>query len=315
VQGSQSLQVMASQDKKAVIAALFANLGIAVAKFVGFLVTRSSSMLAESAHSVADSGNQALLLLGGRMARRPKSEEHPFGYGRERYFWSFIVALVLFALGALFSLAEGFAKLREVHEPESLGVAIGILVVAVLMEAYSFRTAIHESDQLRGRESWWSFIRHTRDPELPVVLLEDFGALIGLGLALIGVVLAKFVAPVFDAYATLAIGVLLGIIAIILAIEMKSLLIGESARSSDITAIRAAIEEIPEVERLLHMRTMHVGPDELFVGAKVELNGELTFDQVAQTINATEQRIRERCPRVGILYLEPDIYSPDSTRM
>ncbi|MGH3112587.1 MAG: cation diffusion facilitator family transporter [Gaiellaceae bacterium] len=305
---------MASGGTKAIVAALFANLGIAVAKFVGFLVTRSSSMLAESVHSVADSGNQALLLLGGRMARRPESEERPFGHGRERYFWSFVVAVVLFALGAVFSLGEGFAKLREPHEPESLGIAIGILVVALVLEAFSLRTAIIECNRTRGGESWWGFIRHSRNPELPVVLLEDLGAQVGLVLALIGVVLAKFVAPVFDAYATLAIGTLLGVIAVVLAVEMKSLLIGESARASDIVAIRAAIEEIPEIDRVIHMRTMHVGPDELFVGAKVEMDPELTFAQVAQTINATEQRIRERCPLVGILYLEPGVYSPDSSR-
>ncbi|MGH8896511.1 MAG: cation diffusion facilitator family transporter [Egibacteraceae bacterium] len=302
---------MASGGTKAVVAALVANLGIAVAKFVGFLFTRSSSMLAESVHSVADSGNQALLLLGGRMARRPESEEHPFGYGRERYFWSFIVALVLFALGALFSLGEGFAKLREPHAPESLGVAIGILLVAIVLEAGSFRTAVHESNQIRGTQSWWRFIRHTRNPELPVVLLEDLGALIGLVLALIGVVLAKFVAPVFDAYATLAIGTLLGIIAIILATEMKSLLIGESAYPGVVAAIRNAIEETPEVERVIHMRTVHIGPEELFVGAKVELDRKLTFAQVARTINVAEQRVRERCPQVGIFYVEPDVYSPD----
>ncbi|MGH8883915.1 MAG: cation diffusion facilitator family transporter [Egibacteraceae bacterium] len=305
---------MASGGTKAVVAALVANLGIAVAKFVGFLITRSSSMLAESVHSVADSGNQALLLLGGRMARRPESEEHPFGYGRERYFWSFIVALVLFTLGALFSLGEGFAKLGEPHAPESLGVAIGILLVAIVLEAGSFRTAVHESNRVRGTESWWRFIRHTRNPELPVVLLEDLGALVGLVLALIGVVLAKFVAPVFDAYATLAIGTLLGIIAIILATEMKSLLIGESARPGVVAAIRNAIEETPEVERVIHMRTVHIGPEELLVGAKVELDGRLTFAQVARTINVAEQRVRERCPQVGIFYVEPDVYSPDPGR-
>jgi cation diffusion facilitator family transporter len=305
---------MATENMRAVVAALLANLGIAVAKFVGFLITRSSSMLAESVHSVADSGNQALLLLGGRMARRPESKEHPFGHGRERYFWSFIVALVLFTLGALFSLGEGLAKLRETHEPESLSVAIGILVVAIVMEAVSFRTAVRESNRVRGTESWWGFVRHSRNPELPVVLLEDLGALIGLVLALIGVVLAKFVAPVFDAYATLAIGALLALIAVVLAVEMKSLLIGESARTSDIAAIRAAIEETPEVKRVIHMRTMHLGPDELFVGAKVELDSKLTFDQVARTINMIEARIRKQLPTVAIVYLEPDTHSAEHSR-
>ncbi|MGH8931478.1 MAG: cation diffusion facilitator family transporter [Egibacteraceae bacterium] len=271
-------------------------------------------MLAESVHSVADSGNQALLLLGGKAARKPESQERPFGYGRERYFWSFVVAVVLFTLGALFSLYEGYSKLREPHAPESLSVAIGILVVAIVLEALSFRTAIIEANHVRGGESWWSFIRHSKSPELPVVVLEDLGALVGLVLALIGVVLAQFVDPVFDAYATLAIGVLLGVIAVVLAIEMKSLLIGESARPRDIAAIRSAIEETPEVARVIHMRTMHIGPDELLVGAKVQFNGALSFDDVAKTINATEQRVRERVPLVGILYIEPDVYQPEQSR-
>ncbi len=297
---------------KAVVAALLANAGIAVAKFVGFVITGASSMLAESVHSVADSGNQALLLLGGKAARKPASEERPFGYGRERYFWSFVVAVVLFTLGALFSLYEGYSKLREPHAPESLNVAIGILAVAIVLETLSFRTAIIEANHVRGGESWWSFIRHTKSPELPVVVLEDLGALVGLVLALIGVVLAQFVDPVFDAYATLAIGALLGVIAVVLAIEMKSLLIGESARPRDVAAIRSAIEATPEVARVIHIRTMHIGPDELFVGAKVQLNGALSFDDVAKTINAIEQRVREQVPLVGILYIEPDVYAPSS---
>jgi cation diffusion facilitator family transporter len=304
----------AGSGTKAVVAAMLANAGIAIAKFVGFLITRASSLLAESIHSVADSGNQALLLLGGQAAERPESEERPFGYGRERYFWSFVVAVVLFALGSLFSLYEGFSKLREPHEPESLTVAIVILVVAIVLETFSFRTAIIEANHVRMRESWWNFIRHTKNPELPVVVLEDLGALVGLVLALIGVVLAQFVNPVYDAYATLAIGVLLGVIAIVLAIEMKSLLIGESARSHHIAAIRAAIQEIPEIERVIHMRTMHIGPEELFVGAKIELDSALSFDDVARVINRAERHVRQRVPLVDILYLEPDLYEAERSR-
>jgi cation diffusion facilitator family transporter len=304
----------AKGSTKAVIAAMLANLCIAAAKFVAFLFTGASSMLAESVHSVADTGNQALLLLGGRAAKRPESAERPFGYGRERYFWSFVVAVVLFTLGSLFSLYEGFSKLREPHEPESLTVAIVILLVAIVLEGLSFRTATSEANHVRRRESWWSFIRHTKNPELPVVLLEDFGALVGLAFALVGVVLAKFVDPIFDAYATLAIGLLLGAIAIVLSIEMKSLLIGESARAGDIAAIRAAIEETPAVERIIHMRTMHIGPDELFVGAKVEMDSALSFKDVTQVINTAEHRVRERVPIVGILYIEPDLYEPEHRR-
>ncbi|MBA2577568.1 MAG: cation diffusion facilitator family transporter [Euzebyaceae bacterium] len=297
---------------KAVMAALVANAGIAVAKFVGFLLTGSSAMLAESVHSVADSGNQGLLLLGGRAAQRPASEERPFGSGRERYFWAFVVAVVLFALGALFSLYEGFSKLREPHAPESLGIAIGILCVAIVLEGFSFRTAIVEANHVRHGDSWWAFIRHSRNPELPVVLLEDLGAQVGLVLALIGVVLARYVDPVFDAYATLAIGVLLGVIAVILAIEMKSLLIGEAARPRDITAIRAALERDGTVERIIHMRTVHIGPEQLFVGAKLEMDSALTFDEVARKINDLESRLRAEVPSVEVLYLEPDVYAARS---
>jgi cation diffusion facilitator family transporter len=291
---------------------MLANAGIAVAKFVGFMITQASSMLAEAIHSVADSGNQALLLLGGRQAELPESEERPFGHGRERYFWSFVVAVVLFALGSLFSLFEGYDKLRHPHEPASLSVAIGILVVAIVLEILSFRTACIEANRVRGRESWWGFIRHTRNPELPVVLLEDFGALFGLILALIGVLLAQFVDPVFDAYATIAIGLLLGAIAVLLAIEMKSLLIGEPARPDDLAEIRAAIEETPEVQRLIHLRTQHLGPDELLVAAKVEFDGHLTFDEVARVIGDIEQRVRQRVPQVEYSYIEPDVYAPSA---
>ena len=165
---------------RAVIAALLANVGIAVAKFVGFVITGSASMLAESIHSVADSGNQCLLLLGGRRARREADEAHPFGYGRERYFWAFIVALVLFSLGGAFAIFEGIEKIRHPHEVESPAVAIAILLFAVALETYSFRTAIVEADKIRGDASWWQFIRRSKNPELPVVLLEDLGAEIGL---------------------------------------------------------------------------------------------------------------------------------------
>lgn len=302
---------MAGGSTKAVVAALLANAGIAVAKFVGFVITGSSAMLAESVHSVADSGNQGLLLLGTKRARKPASPDRPFGYGRERFFWAFVVAVVLFALGSLFSLVEGASKLAEPHEPESLGVAVGILVVGILLEGGSFRTAIKEANPLRGRRTWWQFIRQTRNPELPVVVLEDFGALVGLVLALGGVLLASYIDPIWDAYATLAIGGLLGVIAVILAIETKSLLIGEPATAAMLDDIRDALESQPHVERVIHIRTVHLGPEELFVGAKVEMDAELRFDTVAARINALEATVRGRVPSVAVLYVEPDVYHPD----
>ena len=300
---------MAGHGKKAVVAALFANLGIAIAKFVGFFVTGASSMLAEAVHSVADSGNQALLLYGGRAASRAADEEHPFGYGRARYFWAFVVALVLFVLGALFALYEGIEKLRHPHELSSPAVAIGILVVAIGLEIYSFRTAIHEANPLRGGESWVAFIRHARSPELPVVLLEDLGALVGLVLALAGVSLSAATGdPVYDALGTLCIGVLLGIIAVILVVEMKSLLIGEGATPAQLRAIHVALETGPEIRRLIHIKTLHLGPDELLVAAKVEMTAT-TMAELAAGIDTAETRLRAAVPTARVIYLEPDLYT------
>jgi cation diffusion facilitator family transporter len=298
---------VAGDSKKAIVAALIANGGIAIAKFVGFALTGAASLLAEAVHSVADTSNQALLLLGGRRAKIKASELHPFGYGRERYFWSFVVALVLFSLGGLFAIFEGIEKLRHPHEVEDLAIAIGILVFAVCLETYSLFTAVREANHVRGDKGWWQFIRHSRNPELPVVLLEDIGAEIGLFLALGGVIMGHVTGdPRWDALGSLGIGILLVVIAITLAIEMKSLLIGESATSDDLAKIKGAIESTPNVQRLIHMRTQHIGPDELLVGAKLAMDPSLTFTQVADTINAAEANLRAACPVARIVYLEPD---------
>lgn len=293
---------------KAVVAALLANAGIAVAKFVGFLITGSASMLAESIHSVADSGNQGLLLLGGRKAARAADEEHPFGYGRERYFWAFLVAMVLFSLGGAFAMFEGIEKIRHPHEVESPGVAIGILLLAIVLESLSFRTAINEANHVRGDAGWWQFIRRSKNPELPVVVLEDLGALVGLVLALAAVATTLATDdPVYDGIGTLSIGVLLTVIAIILAVEMKSLLIGESADAKVQQQIRAAIESDPAVERLIHMRTQHLGPEELLVGAKISFIGSLSIPDLAAAVNRVESGIRSAAPTARIIYLEPDV--------
>jgi cation diffusion facilitator family transporter len=304
---------MASGSTKAILAALFANLGIAIAKFIGYAFTSSSSMLAEAIHSVADTSNQALLLFGGRQASRDATPEHPFGFGRERYFWSFIVALVLFTLGGLFAIFEGVHKLGEAsHEVSNVEWAIGILVIAIVLESYSFYTAVKESRALKGQASWWEFIRRSRTPELPVVLLEDFGALVGLALALLGVSIAAITGDSrWDAYGTISIGVLLVVIAAVLVFEMKSLLIGESALGSMRKTIVRAIEETPGVNRLLHMRTQHIGPDELLVAAKIQLTPGLDTTRVAAAINQTEKRIREAVPIRCMIYLEPDVFDPD----
>jgi cation diffusion facilitator family transporter len=297
---------------KAVVAALLANAGIAVAKLVGFVITGSASMLAESIHSVADSGNQCLLLLGGRRARRTADREHPFGYGRERYFWAFIVALFLFSLGGAFAIYEGISKIRHPHEVERPEVAVGILVFAILLESISFRTAIKESKQVKGDVSWWQFIRRSKNPELPIVVLEDLGALVGLTLALAAVATTLVTDdPLWDGIGTVNIGVLLTVIAVILAVEMKSLLIGESADRTVQETIRSAIEIEPAVARLIPLRTQHLGPDELLVGAKVSFIGDLTVTELADAVNRVERNVRANVPSVGIMYVEPDVMRTD----
>jgi cation diffusion facilitator family transporter len=293
---------------KAIIAAFLANLGIAIAKFIGFLITRSASLLAESVHSLADTGNQGLLLLGGRRAARSPDREHSFGYGRERYFWAFVVALVLFIGGAVFAIYEGISKIRHPHELESPAVALVILGIAIVLESYSFRTAVVESRVPRAGRSWATFIRESKAPELPVVLLEDLGALIGLVFALAGVTLAVTLdEPVFDGIASLLIGLLLAAIAVTLAVEMKSLLIGESASSEQEAQIRAALGASPEVTSLIHLRTQHLGPDDLLVAAKIEFDKDLTMSQLAEAIDSAEARVRAEVPVARLMFLEPDL--------
>ncbi|WDZ86984.1 cation diffusion facilitator family transporter [Micromonospora cathayae] len=296
---------------KAIVAALLANVGIAVTKFVAFLLTGSSSMLAESIHSVADSGNQGLLLLGGRRAKRRATPQHPFGYGRERYVYAFIVSIVLFSLGGLFALYEAYHKWHDPHGIDSWQwVPVTVLVAAIIMESFSFRTAIVESNHVRGKASWVQFVRRAKAPELPVVLLEDLGALVGLVLALLGVGMTLITGNgEWDAAGTAAIGVLLVVIAVILAIETKSLLLGEGAEAQDVAAIEKAINEGGEVERIIHMKTLYLGPEELLVAAKIAVPPWETADDLAQGINAVESRIRAAVPVARVIYLEPDIYS------
>lgn len=297
-----------STGSRAIMAALTANAGIAAAKFVGFAITGSSAMLAEAVHSVADTSNQGLLLFGQRAARRAADPLHQFGYGRSRYFWSFVVALVLFTLGAVFALYEGYHKISHPEPIKSPAVAVVILVLAIGLESYSFATAIHESRPLLAGGSWWRFIRHSRNPELPVVLLEDAGALLGLIFALAGVGLTVITGnPVFDGAATMAIGALLGAIAVILMVEMHSLLIGEGATTAEVAAIVAAIESTEHVDRLIHLRTEYLGPDELLVAAKIALRSRVQLVTVAATIDAAEAAIRAAVPAVGLIYLEPDL--------
>jgi cation diffusion facilitator family transporter len=297
-------------SRKAIIAAFFANLGIAIAKFVGFLVTSSAGLLAEAGHSLADTGNQGLLLLGGKRSRREADVEHQFGYGRERYFWAFVVALVLFSMGGLFALYEGIQKVRHPHETENLIVAVGILVFAFALESFSLRTAVKEAKHHKPESmGWWKFVRAAKQPELPVVLLEDVGAEIGLFIALCGVLTAQATGnPRWDAVGSISIGVLLVVIAIVLAIETKGLLIGEAAGAGNREAIASAIEGADHVERLIHLRTQHLGPDEILVAAKVEFDADLTLAELAVAIDGSEVRIRDAVPAARLIYIEPDVH-------
>lgn len=299
----------ASGGTKAVAAALVANGGIAIAKFVGFAITGASSMLSEAIHSVADTGNQGLLLLGGRRARREASEEHPFGYGRERYFWSFVVAVVLFALGSLFAIYEGIHKIQHPEQISSPAVALTILGIAIVLEAFSFRTAIVESSALKGDASWWGFLRTSKVPELPVVLLEDAGAMIGLIVATGAITLSIVTGDgTWDGIGSIIIGAVLGVIAVFLCIEMKSLLIGEGVSKHTRAAIRAAVESDDTVVRLIHDRTQYLGPEEVLVGLKVEFAPGLDVGAIAAAVDALEQRVRTAVPEVGPMYVEPDLY-------
>jgi cation diffusion facilitator family transporter len=300
-----------NESTGAILAAFLANAGIAVAKFVGFLITGSSSLLAESIHSVADSGNQGLLFLGGRRAQRPPSPLHPFGYGRSRYFYAFVVAVVLFTVGGLFAIYEGWHKVSDPHDVTSPVVAFAILGVAIGLETYALRTAMKNSRPFKGRKGWIEYIRTARSPELPVLLLEDSAALLGLVFATLGIALALLTGdPVWDGVGTFAIGVLLVLVAIVLAVEMHSLLMGEAADPPTLAKVESALTDGPEVRRLIHILTQHVGPEELLVAAKLEFDPALGVPELVAAIDAAERRVRTAVPIATHLYVEPDVVAP-----
>ena len=305
---------MQEGSKKAIAAAFIANLGIAIAKFVGFLITASAGLLAESFHSLADTGNQGLLLLGSSRGKREPSTRHPFGYGRERYFWAFVVAMILFSLGGLFAIFEGVSKFRHPHETEYLGLAIAVLALAVVLESMSLATAVRETRKIAGRTRLFHFIRESRQPELPVVLLEDIGAETGLVVALFGVVMTSITGnPRWDAVASIVIGVILVVIAMFLASETKSLLIGESVSDTDAEKLVKAIEDQPDVMRIIHIRTQHLSPEQVLVAAKIEFRHSLSNPELAQAIDAVEAQIRLAVPTAEKIFIEPDIFRGENT--
>ena len=299
---------MATTGKKTILAALIANLGIAIAKFVGFAITKSSTMLAEGIHSSADSANQLLLLMGTQRAKREPSSKHPFGYGRERYFWSFVVALILISLGSLFAIYECIEKIRHPHALNNASWAIGILIFGIFIESFSFRTAIVEARTIKGESTWSKFVVRSKQPEIPVVLLEDAGALFGMVIALAAISLVKITGePIWDGIGTLSIGVLLGVIAIILAREMHSLIIGEAASEKDLSKIVNIIENNSQVAQLVEMRTQHLGPDEILIGVRVAFRENLQTKEIANLINQLEADIRIELKNAGPIFIEPEI--------
>ena len=305
---------------KAVVAALLANTGIAVTKFLAFLLTGASSMLAEGIHSVADAGNQCLLLLGGRQARRRPTAEHPFGYGRERYIYAFLVSIVLFSVGGLFALYEAYHKGHELHvthghpddsllDSKWAWVPIVVLLAAIVMESFSLRTAMRETAQVKGDATYLEFVRRAKQPELPVVLLEDVAALCGLVFALLGVGLALLTNNLwFDVIGTALIGLLLVVVAIVLGIETKSLLLGESASVDAEQRITSALRGVDGIESVVHLKTMHLGPDELLVAAKVGFAADQRLLEVATATNVIEARVRQAVPTARVIYVEADVY-------
>jgi cation diffusion facilitator family transporter len=314
--------VSAEGGTKAVVAALLANVGIAVTKFVAFLLTGFSSMLAESIHSVADSGNQALLLIGGKRSKREATEEHPFGFGRERYVYAFIVSIVLFTVGGLFALYEAYHKFHEIHgghgddlfDSRWRLVPLFVLGIAIVLESLSFRTAIVEGSKVRGDHSWWSYIRNAKSPELPVILLEDFAALVGLVAAFVAVGLSLLTENAyFDVAGTAFIGTLLIVVAAVLAVEVKSLLVGEAATPTAVARIRAALTSTDGVDRVIYLKTLHIAPEELLVACKIGVLPDATAADVAAAIDAAERRIRAAEPMATQVFLEPDIYRGSSS--
>ena len=266
-------------------------------------------MLAEGVHSLADAGNQLLLIFGGRQAKKAADKEHPFGYGRERYVYAFVVSIILFSVGGVFSIYEGIEKLKHPHPLDVPWLPMLVLSIAIVLESFSLRTAVKESNHVRGKLSWVQFVRRAKAPELPVVLLEDVAALIGLVFAFIGVGLTWITGnSVFDAIGTLFIGTLLIVVAIVLGMETKSLLVGEGANDDDLEKIEQAILAGPEAERIIHMKTLYLGPDELLVAAKVGFHADQKLLEVSTAVNVIEQRVRHAVPSARVIYIEPDVY-------
>ena len=292
---------------RAILYAFLANGGIAIAKTWAAWVTGSGSMLAEAIHSYADTGNQVLLYLGLRQSAKPPDPDHPLGYGKLSYFWSFIVALMLFSLGGLFSIYEGFHKYTHPEPLSNIWIAIGVLAVAIVLESFSLMGCLREINIIRGKRKFRDWLKHTRNSELVVVLGEDIAALLGLVLALAFVSLAAVTGnPVFDAIGSMCIGVVLIVISVFLTIRVRSLLVGRSADPEIQEAIRRIISDDPHIEKVFNAITVQFGPDTL-LAAKIKVRSGTDIDQAIANINLLERKLKEEIPDLKWSFIEPDV--------
>jgi len=306
-----SVSIPASDQRAAVITALAANVAIAIAKFGASAITGSSAMLAESLHSLADSVNEILLLLGARRSRRPADVQHPFGHARYRYVYAFVVSLTVFWIGGVLAVIEGVSHLAHRESLVDPRWAFGVLGLAAILEGWSLRTTVLAGRPTKGALSWRRLLQVTKAPEIIVVFLEDLGALIGIGLALLGVTLTTVTGNgVWDAGASIAIGVLLMSIGLIVNRETQSLLVGESAAVEVVAAIREAIGSTEGVDAVVDLRTIHVGPDDLVVAAGIAIDPSRNASDIARAIVDAEARVRRVTPFRTVMYLEPRVRVP-----
>jgi cation diffusion facilitator family transporter len=296
-----------SDSLKTIFFALGANFAIFVSKLVAALMTGSGSMLAEAVHSLADCANQGLLLIGIRIAKRAPTAEHPLGYGMVVYFWSFLVALLLFSVGGVFSFYEGFHKLEQPEPLRMPWVAVGVLVFGIVAESFSMWGCLREVNKSRDDKSLWRWFRESRQSELIVVFGEDLAALLGLGIALIAVVATMLSGnPLFDAWGSIAIGVLLCVIAVFVAREVASLLVGKSAGVSVRQAIAEFVRAQPDVECVFNLITLQLGPD-IMVATKAQMRGDLSGRELIEAINRVEKAMKAQFPEIRWSFFEPDI--------
>ncbi len=305
---ASNVAVAASTQRAAVLVALAANLAVAAAKLGAYLITRSSALLAESLHSLADSANEVLLLVGARRSSRPADKRHPFGHARFRYVYAFLVSLTVFWIGGVFAVVEGIAHLASSEPIEDPRWAFGVLAIGALLDGWSLRTTLRSGRSAKGPMTWRQLVRVTKAPELIVIFLEDLGALIGVAIAAIGVALATVTGVVvWDAIASIAIGVLLMAIGLVVNRETQSLLLGESATADVEKTIRDAIATTDGIDGVVNLRTIHLGPDDLVIAAAITVDGAMGATEITRSIVDAEASVRAAVPFRTVIYLEPRV--------